>query len=103
MRLIVVGALLLAGCGGPKGLAECESAIKENLRSPSTYKRVSVGDEVVLDGERTFEIEYDAANAYGTPIREDAACDFDAETGRFIKVEPGLNSTVRMLDDLTGQ
>lgn len=103
MRLAVVGALLLAGCGGPPGLAECEKAIKRDLRSPSTYERVSVGIEVAGEKERFFDIEYDAANAYGTPVREDARCYFDAVSGDFLKVGPGLRTATRRLNEELGE
>lgn len=46
----------------------CEERIKAEIRSPSSYQRIKV------DGSGVFDIEFDAANSFGTPIRGSASC-----------------------------
>lgn len=105
MRLIVVGALLLAGCGGPAPeIAECEADAQRDLRSPSTYKLIEAkrftnppeqgeinaarerfGLEGIKDaaiGVMDIFIEYDAANVYGTPIRSMEHCQWLTLNGK---------------------
>ncbi|MEE9433139.1 MAG: hypothetical protein V3V15_02730 [Sphingorhabdus sp.] len=76
--------LLLVGCNPAENSAvgACELFIKERLRSPSTYERVSVdfsGVSFESQGQnvKMVSIEYDAANAYGTPIRGRQQCTFE--------------------------
>lgn len=105
----IVGALLvLSGCqkavAGAAQIERCESHLLSDLRSPSSYKRISasvldspvltaaeyqarVGDEKPpLETKlrlRSVLIEYDAENAFGAAIRELYACDFKiSETTR---------------------
>lgn len=110
---IALIALLLAGCEG-REIAACEDYVKYGLRSPSTYGRVNVTtrDEPVtgpriaeLGGReprggqslalRTVTIEYDAQNAFGTPIRSAAQCGFVLRDGE-IAGQQLLNSSVRL-------
>lgn len=63
--------MLLTGCN--EAVTACENVIKRDLRSPSTYERVSA-DHYRLQNSITVSIEYDAANAYGTPVRETTSC-----------------------------
>lgn len=96
---VPLAALTLAGCGRPDVKA-CEIFIKDGLRSPSTYRLISMSeqDEKVSKpplpkeagelermaweqdkaqhGIRSLILEYDAANAYGTPIRGHQVCTF---------------------------
>ncbi|HEX8573999.1 MAG TPA: hypothetical protein VF759_14740, partial [Allosphingosinicella sp.] len=82
MRLTsAVLPIILCGCNPVQSQAvqACEVFIKERLRSPSTYKRISgdaLGPAFENDGRRVkmVTIEYDAANAYGTPIRGSQQC-----------------------------
>lgn len=106
MRIVILSLMLLAGCDvlQYKGLAQCEAAIKDQLRSPSTYKRIDVRDQLVVErGQglkvRRFEIDYDADNAFGAPIRADAVCEFEAKSGDFIEVAEGPRSLARSLGE----
>lgn len=64
----------------PPDLALCDKAIQADLRSPSTYKRVSV------DGSAgVYKISYDAANAYGTPIRSKGQCFADGREAHWFE------------------
>lgn len=59
----------------PPRLRFCQYAILETLKAPATYKRVQA---ITTDSEELL-IQFDAANAYGTPIRGYASCRFGAE------------------------
>lgn len=70
-----------------RALSVCEDVITKDLRSPSTYKRV---DTVIEPHEigtdvRSVHITYDAANAFGTPVRGTGGCAFEVapDTGEF--------------------
>ena len=83
---VLIAAMLLAGCNKAENDAvrACETFIKERLRSPSTYKKISddgVGPAFKHDGRniKMVLIEYDAANAYGTPIRGSQQCVFEVD------------------------
>lgn len=72
------GLLLLgttAACGEPADpqTRHCTALLEQLLRSPSTLKVIEAS---AFDsrGERFVSIEFDAANAYGTPIREKISC-----------------------------
>lgn len=85
----------------------CEKYVLGGLRSPSTYERVSVGSTKV-GGELWISIVYDAANAYGTPVRETETCKFRVENGRAVVphvMDPSSDMAVaiRRLDELTGR
>lgn len=84
---IFIALSTLSGCSPNKDAAinACEIFIKERLRSPSTYKQVGVdysGVTFKSQGRdvRMVGIEYDAANAYGTPIRGDLQCLFEVDS-----------------------
>jgi hypothetical protein len=59
-------------------IEECERWAQAKLVAPSTYKRISV--TVGIPDEKTQRqdvfISYDAANSYGTPIRQLEHCQF---------------------------
>jgi hypothetical protein len=104
MRMIVGIALplMLAGCGDRPEVAGCESFIKDSLKSPASYRRVSVsirdhptneaelktlyGQHVFIVGKspglRIVSITSDAANSYGTPIRSTEECAFKLNEGK---------------------
>lgn len=107
----VVPVLLLAGCGRAD-IAACEDFVKEGLKAPSTYKRISVNtyDEPVslpefikktgqenahpvtkqllaLQAERglalrTVAIVSEAHNSYGVPLRTTEICAFKLVGGK---------------------
>jgi hypothetical protein len=82
----------LAGCNTPSSRATraCETFIKERLRSPSTYKpaKTEFSGVAFKSGGQSVKmvtIDYDADNAYGTPIRDSQQCLFAVnETGNFV-------------------
>ena len=92
IKYLLALSFLLAGCNSQQSAAvgACESFIKERLRSPSSYKQISVDDlgpSFKNDGRdiKMLTVEYDAANAYGTPIRGKQMCTFDVDqSGNFI-------------------
>lgn len=73
MRILALTAVLLvAGCSQDSLSAKmCEGIAKRLLRSPSTYDRTKM-----IDSGSTVFIEFDAANAYGTPVRNTVSCEF---------------------------
>lgn len=78
---------MLPGCSlfGDTVISRCDDHIKSTLRSPSTYKRISVStglSPISSPKEAWVNTTYDAANAYGTPIRETASCYFKLKAGR---------------------
>jgi hypothetical protein len=86
--LAVSTTAALSGCDAleDKSIKACESFIKARLRSPSTYKRIdATAYGVVIKSEgknlKTVTVDYDAANAYGTPIRGDQMCSFEVDKG----------------------
>lgn len=70
-RIVVATALLtLSGCAREEAaIKACEGFIGDQLRSPSTYKRIeaTVAPHKAESRFRYVSISYDAANAYGTP------------------------------------
>lgn len=77
-------AMCLAGCDALESNDEsavkvCEAFIQDRLKAPATYSRVELTVEMKQAGQPTRDvfISYDAANAYGTPIRSIERCTFD--------------------------
>lgn len=72
-----MAVMALSGCTDSR-VDGCEDAIKNTLKSPSSYKRVeakTVGSS--SDATSLIEIKYDAANTYGTLIRGSGTCFYD--------------------------
>jgi hypothetical protein len=64
-------------------LEDCERYIQGKLRSPSTYKRTSWSGSAMKNGDEYWvSVQYDAANAYGTPVRDTQLCQFPAFKGQ---------------------
>ena len=91
MRAIVLAGLLCSGCFlDSAAVQDCEADLKRVLRSPSTYKRLSYDETPVRRvNEVWISIEYDAANAYGTPIRGSRLCKYRMNSGGTADVETG--------------
>lgn len=70
--LVLTALVALGGCQY-KALEACDEKIKQDLRSPSSYTRISADSSDSEDVISVF-IEYDAANAYGTLVRERVYC-----------------------------
>lgn len=63
----------------------CEKHILSKLRSPSTYRQVSTtAIELPFEKPTNYHltIEYDAANAFGTPVRDRQICIFALKNGK---------------------
>lgn len=54
----------------------CEAGLKSLLKAPSTYKRITLYDGYRPKKRTKIMIHYDAANAYGTPIRGIIECEY---------------------------
>ncbi|MBA3667207.1 MAG: hypothetical protein H0W65_05750 [Sphingomonas sp.] len=100
--------LLSAGCASSNGdeIEACRGFLQGGLRSPSTYQEFSVqvsdGEDIGQFDRRNVFIEYDAANAFGTPIRGTQLCSFeiDKKTKKLVyKAKPAavLSSVDRTL------
>ncbi len=77
----------LTGCGDfqPQEIKLCKRYLEAKLRSPSTLSivKTSSGDVPYPNPRyRHVSIEYDAANAYGTPVRDRQACFFPIRNGQ---------------------
>jgi hypothetical protein len=51
----------------------CDEAIKETLKAPSTYRRITFSHVV----ERSYNVQYDASNSFGVPLRGHGSCEID--------------------------
>ncbi|HEV7668406.1 MAG TPA: hypothetical protein VGS22_07775 [Thermoanaerobaculia bacterium] len=75
---VVLYLLLVAGCRSNEQedpyLAHCTAILETSLRSPSTLKVTDV-EHYKVNGH-TVKTEYDAANAYDTPIRNEIRCEY---------------------------
>jgi hypothetical protein len=121
--------VLLAGCGAhPQAQPDinaCETFIKSELQSPSTYNRLSVAstdrqtsaeemldlysEDSVRDLQKTLleieereglalrqvQIEYEAANSYGVPVRAYEICVFKLVGGSLEEADR-LEANARM-------
>lgn len=79
MLSILLAAATLTSCS-PQGAAieACEAYVQERLKAPSTYKQISADAFIEVDGDQGWvTVEYDAANSFGTPMREKQICTFD--------------------------
>lgn len=85
MRAVwLLGVSVLAGCTPPE-VKNCEGELLTELRSPSTYKRATaqvVEEPRDAPKEIVVYISYDAANIYGTPVREMKVCRYPAKNGK---------------------
>lgn len=79
-------AVALSGCDAITSNEEqafriCEAYVKESLRSPSTYNRIKAISNIPSQGSgiRTVHLEYDADNAFGTPVRGYEMCAFKVD------------------------
>lgn len=64
-------------------LIDCEQSLLSELKAPSTYKRIEANQVTIRNHEPPYHsvrISYDAANAYGTPIRDDRICAYKLGT-----------------------
>jgi hypothetical protein len=68
----------LAGCDAPQVKA-CEAELLDSLKSPSSYKRVSVLTYRVDDKDPKYlavAIQYDAANSFNAMLRDSYRCEY---------------------------
>lgn len=110
LAVVLAGGLgaIVAGTGlvnaiaprDPDDVMICEEGVKALLRSPSTYKRIDI-TRLNQPKYSLVMISYDAANAYGTPIRDTAHCEFPPGTSpTTIRPElSGLSMSGRHLEE----
>lgn len=80
--LLILPLIVLGGC--ERQAQGCEDAIKRELRSPSTFEVINTYWTSPIGPDKTHisvMVEYDAANAYGTPIRSKVWCDVPVHNG----------------------
>lgn len=122
---VPLAALLLAGCG-QEDVEACEEFLKGGLRSPATHRQVSVRtynapitkQQATAIGARVYDdrpltlrkvfIDYDADNAFGTPVRGIEMCAFLLSDGKLpdagsLRSKVSLAGTQRDYRRLTGQ
>jgi hypothetical protein len=68
--VVIAVAALTAGCTSAEQTA-CETAIKDTLKAPSTFKLIK---------KESIRYEYDASNPMGVPMRGTGVCIYDART-----------------------
>jgi hypothetical protein len=68
----------------PPGYISCKAELMSTLRSPSTYVEISRRSFRAVHAPFHWwvSIEYDAANAYGTPIRGTQICVYADKGGK---------------------
>lgn len=73
--VILLPTLVLAGYfyWSTRLPSECEDAIKRTLKAPSTYRLIS------SSSGPPYDVEYDASNSYGVPLRSTGICTTDAD------------------------
>lgn len=87
MRTVCLIALLLLVECSPD-LKRCDEAIHNKLKAPSTYKRVAQNGMEGL----SYEIDFDAENSFGTPLRDKAHCYLTGgKVDVFLDSEMGVN------------
>jgi hypothetical protein len=96
---LIMSLLLLTGCGEKQGVDQCEQAIKDKLKAPSSYHRVSVDvndinaanpSDISRFTERWVDVTYDAVNSFNAPLRGRQHCRFrlnDGDVGSLISVD----------------
>jgi len=81
----LLAVLALTGCSKQverPEILDCEQYLLGKLRFPSTYQRVSIQSvRIEKPNYQSVGIEYDAANAYGTPIRGEQICVYPVKNG----------------------
>jgi hypothetical protein len=101
-RLAPLGlAIALAGCDSSQ-LRVCETQLKDKLKSPASYKRISV-EEYNIDSTISKQpydavaITYDAANSFNALLRDKEICTF--RPGTTEQFDPtGLSTNIETTD-----
>lgn len=74
-------------------LIDCETNIKAQLISPSSYKRIKVSDNPIFQG---LDIEYEAVNAYNVRLRDTYSCNPQMiELGKKLNEEFKKNNKIK--------
>ena len=84
---LMVAAAAVSGCSlvEPAEWGACRSYLESKLKAPSTLKVIKTSSVDVPYPNPTYKavsIEYDAANAFGTPIRGTQTCSFPLRDGK---------------------
>jgi hypothetical protein len=83
--IIAAATLLLSGCDKPE-IKACEAWIKDGLKAPSTYKRLSAESRLEPAVKPRAEhqvvlIGYEAQNSFGVPLASAEQCQFQTLGG----------------------
>lgn len=84
--MVIILGLLASGCSlfdpSNDSIEICERNVISKLKSPSSYVRKSANSFIDVEKKHIFvNIEYDASNSYGVPIRDTELCQFETEKG----------------------
>lgn len=77
--------MLLSACGLTNpGQEVCENLILGKLKAPSTYELKNASAFIDISGKKGWvNIEYDADNGFGVPIRDTQICTFYTKDGQW--------------------
>lgn len=82
VAMVVAAPFALTWYLNERSIHACEARIMAELKAPSSYRRIKV------DGSAVYDIEFDAANSFGTPIRGSAMCIADGTTIKAFYLRP---------------
>jgi hypothetical protein len=96
--LPVLASCSLVESSSDKAVKACEVFIKDGLRSPATYKliKATTDDPRTDKSIRSVFVEYDASNAFGTPIRAIEQCLFEADENGGLPDSASMNLSAAM-------
>jgi hypothetical protein len=83
-HFVALATLALAGCNYIDGwttdpaIRACEFAVRQALKTPSTYQRISAAIDA-----RSVSLSFDSQNSYGALIRSRAKCNFWKRRGDY--------------------
>ncbi|MBX9729692.1 MAG: hypothetical protein K2X59_00040 [Sphingomonas sp.] len=112
LAILAMVGVPVGGCQKIEGwrkpeVAACRSFVSGGLRSPSTYSEIEARSERGKDGDgnpmATVTISYDAANAYGTPVRGAQICYFAISKDGKFSPEPSVATALASADRALGQ
>ena len=75
-------SILVSGCDSAQ-VRQCEAQLKEKLKAPASYKRVSAEEFVNTSYKEPYDevtITYDAVNSFNAPLRDRERCFYKPNT-----------------------
>jgi hypothetical protein len=78
-----------------RAAAACEIFIKDQLKAPATYRRISSSLSRGEDGIYVVFVTYDAQNAFGVPLRSHQTCRFSPGKDGALPDSAALDANVR--------